>query len=90
MGYAWLNLGSLALGGIAWALPVAALARRDKATRREAAVCSAASAASCSLALCLVVFYLGHLADSRDWSALLDTAARSGCAPGGFSWGLCC
>ena len=65
MGYAWLNLGSLALGGIAWALPVAALARRDKATRREAAVCSAASAASCSLALCLVVFYLGHLADSR-------------------------
>ena len=51
MGYAWLNLGSLALGGIAWALPVAALARRDKATRREAAVCSAASAASCSLAL---------------------------------------
>ena len=29
MGYAWLNLGSLALGGIAWALPVAALVRRD-------------------------------------------------------------
>ncbi len=71
-------------------LPVAALVRRDKATRREAAVCSAASAASCSLALCLVVFYLGHLADSRDWSALLDTAGAFRLCTGGFSWGLCC
>ena len=87
MGYAWLNLGSLALGGIAWALPVAALVRRDKATRREAAVCSAASAASCSLALCLVVFYLGHLADSRDWSALLDTAGAFRLCTGGLFLG---
>ena len=82
MGYAWLNLGSLALGGIAWAL-----ARRDKATRREAAVCSAASAASCSLALCLVVFYLGHLADRRDWSALLDTAGAFRLCAGGLFLG---
>ena len=87
MGYAWLNLGGLALGGIAWALPVAALARRDKATRREAAVCSAASAASCSLALCLVVFYLGHLADRRDWSALLDTAGAFRLCAGGLFLG---
>lgn len=48
---------------------------------------SAASAASCSLALCLVVFYLGHLADRRDWSALLDTAGAFRLCAGGLFLG---
>lgn len=68
-GYAWLNVASLALGLLAWVLPGAALCRR-----RGTVPCALLSLSACALSLCLVVFYLGHLSDAGDWSALMDTA----------------
>ncbi len=64
----WMNLGSLILGLAAWCLPVAAIARG-----RFTALWCTASLSACALSLGLVVFYLGHLVELGDWSALMDT-----------------
>ena len=67
-GYTWLNAASLALGLLAWVLAAAALLRSHRGT----GPLPAASLAACALSPCLVVFYLGHLTDRSDWSALMD------------------
>lgn len=68
LGCMWMNVASLALGLLAWLVPVAALLRRGGSL-----LGCAGSFAACALSLCLVVFCLGHLADVGDVSAFLDT-----------------
>ncbi|HWR23327.1 MAG TPA: hypothetical protein VN366_07600 [Feifaniaceae bacterium] len=74
LGAAWMNLGSLVLGLIAWILPVAALARRGRAGQKSFAALSFSSVGACAASLCLQIFYADHLAKIRDWSAIADTS----------------
>lgn len=71
MGMAWLNLGSLVLGLIAWILPVVNVMRRKEGRRGAALSCL--SLAACALSLSLQIFYTEHLVNKGDWSALMDT-----------------
>lgn len=71
---AWLNLGSLVLGLVAWVLPVVNLIRRDKAGHKSFAVLSIASVGACAASLCLQIFYVNHLVKINDWAAFLDTS----------------
>jgi len=70
---AWLNLGSLALGLLAWALAAVNLLRCHEAGKRNGVFFSAASLSACAASLCLQIFSIEHLVKSGDWSALLDT-----------------
>jgi len=70
---AWLNLGSLALGLLAWALAAVNFRRRDKAGKRNLVLFTAASLSACAASLCLQIFSIEFLVKSGDWSALLDT-----------------
>lgn len=73
-GAGWLNLGSLLLGLIAWALPVIGLMRRNKPGRGRRVVFSAVSFGACAVSLCMQLFYTDHLVKIEDWSALMDTS----------------
>jgi cytochrome c oxidase subunit 4 len=75
MGASWLNLGSLALGLIAWILPVVNLMRRNKTDHRHWAVLSITSVSACAVSLCMQLFYTDHLVKIEDWSALMDTSS---------------
>lgn len=66
--YGLLNYGSILLGLVAWAMPVAALAT-GKHTARYAAV----SGGLCCVSLLFQLLYTQHLVDIRDWSAIEDT-----------------
>lgn len=74
-GAGWLNLGSLALGLIAWILPVVNLMQHNKADRRNWAVFSVASLSACATSLCMQLFYSDYLVKIEDWSALMDTSS---------------
>ena len=67
----WLNLGSLALGLISWALPVIALVGRRA---KDWPLFSIVSVGACAMALCMQIFYTDHLVRIEDWSALMDTS----------------
>lgn len=54
-GYTWLNLGSLALGIIAWTMPIAALLRKPAGI--TTAVITLSSLGACSLALLMQIGY---------------------------------
>lgn len=73
MGAAWMNLASLALGCLAWALPLAALVLKERLGRPGCALCAAGSFAACGAALWLQILYNRHLVRIEDFSALLDT-----------------
>jgi cytochrome c oxidase subunit 4 len=72
--FAWLNLGSLVLGMIAWILPVVHLVM-CKADHRKWTVLSAASISACAVSLWLQIVYTDHLVKIEDWSALMDTSS---------------
>jgi len=67
-----LNLGSLVLGLIAWALPIVNLLRHKKHGRRNWVTFSMISISACAIALCFQIFYSYHLVRIEDWSALMD------------------
>lgn len=71
-GYTWLNLGSLALGIIAWTMPIAALLRKPAGI--TTAVITLSSLGACSLALLMQIGYQNYLVNITDWSALEDTS----------------
>ncbi len=73
MGTGWLNVASLALGLIAWALPVIGLIGRNKTAHGRGGF-SIASFTACSLSLCMQIFYADHLVKIEDWPALMDTS----------------
>ncbi len=71
----WLNLGSLVLGLTAWILPVANLAKHNKADHRNWVVFSVVSVSACAISLCMQIFYQNYLVHIEDWSALMDTSS---------------
>lgn len=73
VGAGLLNLGSLALGLIAWILPVLNLVQHDKGNSRYWAIFPVASVSACAISLCMQIFYTNHLVKIEDWSALMDT-----------------
>lgn len=74
-----LNLGSLALGLIAWILPVVNLMRRGKHDHGNWIVLSVISLSACAISLCFQIFYNYHLVQIADWSALMDTTGVVAC-----------
>jgi len=69
----WLNIGSLALGLIAWILPVISLMRYVRQDHRNWVVLSFISFSACAISLSFQIFYHYHLVKIEDWSALMDT-----------------
>jgi len=69
----WLNLGSLALGLIAWILPVISLMGYVRQDHRNWVVLSFISFIACATSLIFQIFYNYHLVKIEDWSALMDT-----------------
>lgn len=67
-----LNLGSIALGLIAWILPVVNLMRHKKHDHRNWVALSILSISACAISLCFQIFYNYHLVKIADWSALMD------------------
>lgn len=65
--YGWLNITSLALGLLAWLLPLWAIF--SKKVRKVGAL----SFALCSISLACQIFYTQHLVAISDWSAIEDT-----------------
>lgn len=71
--YGMLNLGSLLFGFTAWIIPVINLTKSNKGENKNWFILSLASVSSCAVSLCLVIFYIKHLVNISDWSALTDT-----------------
>lgn len=61
----WLNIGSILLGLVAWAIPVAAICGKKHRP--------GLSFALCSISLAFQIFYTQHLVSIGDWSAIEDT-----------------
>ena len=72
MNYGMLNLGSIALGLLGWAIPVLALIWR-KQPGRGSRLAPVFSMGACGLAIWLQICYDEHLVNIMDWSALMDT-----------------
>ena len=72
IGAGWMNLASLALGLLAWMLPVAAMIRPRALHPALPLVC--VSFAACAAALYLQLRYHAHLSRIEDVGAFLDTA----------------
>lgn len=73
MDYGMLNLGSIVLGLVGWALPIlhaSQLARRGKGLGRYV---HTLSMGACALAIWFQICYDEHLVNIGDWSALMDT-----------------
>ncbi|WP_313756665.1 hypothetical protein [Tissierella sp.] len=68
-----LNVGSLALGLIAWILPIISLVKSEKRNHDNWAILSVISISACAISLCFQIFYNNHLVKIADWSALMDT-----------------
>lgn len=68
-----LNLGSLALGLIAWILPVISLMRYVRHDHRNWVILTFMSFSACAISLVFQIFYNYLLVKIEDWSALMDT-----------------
>lgn len=78
---AWLNLGSLVLGVVAWILPVINIARYNKRSSNWITL-SIASISACSVSLFLQICSFYVRVKAEDWSALLDTVSVIAFVPG--------
>lgn len=75
MDYGLLNLGSIILGLIGWAIPVIQIGRLVKGKNGLGRYTHILSMGACCLAIWLQVCYDEHLVNIGDWSALMDTIA---------------
>ncbi|MUV37877.1 Cytochrome-c oxidase [Lentibacillus sp. JNUCC-1] len=73
MDVAWLNVGSLVLGLIAWTLPVVNLMQAKKPENKRWLVLLFISFSACAISLSFQIFYTNHLVKIEDLSALMDT-----------------
>ncbi|MBB6451662.1 cytochrome c oxidase subunit 4 [Salirhabdus euzebyi] len=69
----WLNIGSLALGLIAWILPVINLISGNKQENKIWITLLFISLSACASSIFFQIFYHYHLVKIEDWSALMDT-----------------
>ena len=67
---AWLNVGSLILGLIAWGIPIFNLIQYKKGDMRTSVIGVASSLSACALSLCMQIFYTAHLVKIEDWTVL--------------------
>ncbi|MED3574898.1 hypothetical protein [Cytobacillus praedii] len=70
----WLNVGSFALGIIAWIMPIINLSRYKKNELRNWATLLIMSVSACTFSLCFQIFNTYHMVMIKDWSALMDTS----------------
>ncbi|MBE5986962.1 cytochrome c oxidase subunit 4 [Lacrimispora xylanisolvens] len=70
----WLNIASLILGLIAWALPVINLVQYNKASKLKWVIFSSTSISVCGISLYMQILYTDYLVKIKDWSALTDTS----------------
>ena len=73
MNYTLLNLGSVILGLLGWAVPWLPAKGNSLSALRRRGLYQWASLSCCALALWLQLCYQWHLTDIGDWSALMDT-----------------
>lgn len=73
----FLNLGSLILGLIAWALPSVGIGRYKKNNHKNWALFPFASMSACAVSICFQLIYQNHMADIGDTSAIYDTIGAS-------------
>ncbi len=69
-----LNIGSLILGIIAWAIPIISIINKKRAKESNWAVFSLTSIGACGISLFFQILYNHHLVEIQDWSALMDTS----------------
>ncbi len=68
-----LNIGSLILGFIAWALPVLSIAKYRKDGLRKGISISFLSMSSCTISILFQMLYNDYLVKTEDFTALMDT-----------------
>ena len=73
MSYEMLNLASVALGLIGWAIPVFQLGRMAKRKGGTGRYGHVLSMGACALALWCQIRYNEHLIDIEAWGAIVDT-----------------
>lgn len=73
MDYGLLNRGSLLFGLIAIILPIINLMRENKSINKNWSIFSIASASACAISLFMQIFYINHLVNIEDWTAMMDT-----------------
>ncbi|MDR2940160.1 MAG: hypothetical protein LBV08_07565 [Clostridiales bacterium] len=73
MGYGWINVTSLLLGLLAWALPVINLVKRSISENKNWPIFAILSLGACSVSLFFQIIYQDYLARKEDWSAIMDT-----------------
>lgn len=73
MGYGMLNLASIVLGLVGWAVPIIQIGRLVKEKRGFGRYTHILSMGACGLAIWLQICYDEHLVNIGDWSALMDT-----------------
>lgn len=71
---AFLNVGSLLFGLLAWIVPVAGIGRYSKIDGKNKVYFSAFSFSACAVSLCMQIFEINERVKLQDWSALMDTS----------------
>lgn len=73
MNYGMLNLASIVLGLVGWAIPIIQVGRLVKGKRGFGRYTYIFSMGACCLAIWFQICYDEHLVNIEDWSALMDT-----------------
>ncbi|HAE41415.1 MAG TPA: hypothetical protein DCG34_00660 [Clostridiales bacterium] len=68
-----LNVGSIALGLLAWILPISNMMRVKNSRNSKWFITSILSISACAVSLFFQIIYNNHLVKTEDWSALMDT-----------------
>ncbi len=74
MDYGLLNIGSFVFGLIACILPVINIIFRNKLGNKNWIIFSEVSTSACIVSLWMQIFYINHLVNIEDWTAIMDTS----------------
>lgn len=73
----FLMIGSLALGLIAWILPIINISRYRRNYNKNWAIYYIASISACAIAICFQIIETNRVVKIRDWSTIMDTVPTS-------------
>lgn len=68
--YAWLNIGSLIFGLVAWLIPALTIVQLKKEMTKFSITKLLLSLGACSIALWFQISYINHLVTLQDWTGL--------------------